>query len=85
MTPSNRLFQNNLLCFFLFYLLDYPLIFPEDADIRIPPEPAKGCPAKLEVKIFLIKKINKYKYIFNRKNLKNIINDLEKLVLIKMF
>ncbi|CAF1119163.1 unnamed protein product [Rotaria sp. Silwood1] len=28
----------------------YPLIFPEDADIRIPPEPIKGCSAKLEKK-----------------------------------
>jgi hypothetical protein len=26
------------------------MIFPEDADIRIPPEPAKSCSAKLEVK-----------------------------------
>ncbi|CAF0803670.1 unnamed protein product [Adineta steineri] len=28
----------------------YPLIFPEDAEIRIPPEPAKNCSAKLEKK-----------------------------------
>jgi len=29
---------------------NYPLIFPEDAEIRIPPEPAKSCPSKLEKK-----------------------------------
>ncbi|CAF2320718.1 unnamed protein product [Rotaria sp. Silwood2] len=29
---------------------NYPLIFPEDADIRIPPEPTKSCSAKLEKK-----------------------------------
>jgi len=28
----------------------FPLIFPEDADIRIPPEPTKRCSAKLEEK-----------------------------------
>jgi len=27
-------------------------MFPEDAEIRIPPEPAKSCPAKLEVNHF---------------------------------
>ncbi|CAF0976724.1 unnamed protein product [Rotaria sordida] len=29
---------------------NYPLIFPEDADIRIPPEPAKSCSTKLQEK-----------------------------------
>ncbi len=79
MTTSNRLPWNNSN---LFFLLDYPFMFPEDAEIRIPPEPAKSCPPKLEVNYFLTKK-NIYFY-FYRKNLKNIINVLKEQVLIKM-
>lgn len=63
MTYSNKLFRNDLndLCMFV---LDYPLIFPEDAEIRIPPEPAKNCSAKLEVKNFFKIKINVNIFIF---------------------
>ncbi|CAF1002135.1 unnamed protein product [Adineta steineri] len=35
---------------------DYPLIFPEDAEIRISPEPAKNYSAKLETFLPLVRK-----------------------------